>query len=141
MTVKVEVTTEARNQVRSLIQGQKPGTGVRVYLESAEEGGCGCGGGGCGCGGGASGPRFGMAFDQKRPGDQVIPVDGFSLLVDDLSADLLDGGSIDYIESLEATGFKIQAPKLEALRQRDEAGSSSDEDGSGCGAGGCGCGN
>ncbi|MCL4309075.1 MAG: hypothetical protein M1126_06965 [Candidatus Thermoplasmatota archaeon] len=135
MSLQVDVTKEARAQVRELIQSQTPGTGVRVYLEESGGGcGCGSGGGGCGCGSG-SGPRFGMAFDRQRPGDQVVKVDGFSLLVDDLSAELLEGGSIDFMEGLDATGFKIHAPKLSTLRAPapDEG-----ADGCGCGADGCG---
>ncbi len=135
MSLQVEVTKEARAQVRELIQGQTPGTGVRVYLEEGGGGcGCGSGSGGCGCGGG-SGPRFGMAFDRQRPGDQVVPVDGFSLLVDDLSAELLEGGSIDFVQDLDATGFKINAPKLSAARAP-----ASDEGAGGCGCGAEGCG-
>lgn len=145
MSIKVEVTNEAQTQVRELIRSQKPGTGVRVYLEAGGGGGCGCGsgGGGCGCGGGGGGHgggglRFGMAFDRPRPDDQVIAVDGFSLFVDGDSAELLDGANIDFVQSLEATGFKITAPKLtlgDASPHEDEAAG-----GCGCGSGGCGCG-
>ena len=39
MTIKVEVSREAQSQVQQLIKTQKPGTAVRVYLQS--------GGGGC----------------------------------------------------------------------------------------------
>ena len=133
MSLRVDVTKEARAQVRELIQSQTPGTGVRVYLE---ESGGGCGGGGCGCGGG-SGPRFGMAFDLQRPGDQVVKVDGFSLWVDDLSAELLDGGSIDFVQSLDATGFKINAPKLAQIRSPGSE-EGAEVGGWGCGAEGCG---
>ncbi len=143
MSIKVDVTNEAQTQVRELIRSQKPGTGVRVYIEVGGGGGCGCGsgGGGCGCGGGEGGhggnPRFGMAFDRQRPDDQVIAVDGFSLYVDGQSAELLDGANIDFVQSLEATGFKITAPKL----SRGEADPHEEASaGCGCGSGGCGCG-
>lgn len=139
MSIRVEVTNEAQTQVRELIQSQAPGTGVRVYLEAGGGCGCGSGGGGCGCGEGAPGGslRFGMAFDHQRPDDQVVPVDGFSLFVDGESAPLLDGAHIDFVQSLEATGFKITAPKLDS-----GAGPSPGPDSAGCGCGsdGCGCG-
>jgi len=144
MSIKVDVTGEAQTQVRELIRSQKPGTGVRVFLETGG-GGCGCGGGGggCGCGGGGGGHggglRFGMAFDRQRPDDEVVRVDGFSLFVDGESAELLDGAHIDFVQTLEATGFKISAPKLEHAPTE----SSHEEEGAGgcgCGAGGCGCG-
>jgi len=137
--MQLDVTQEAKEQVRELIKGQKPGTAVRVYLQSSGGGGgcgsgCGSGGGGCGCGGGGGGPSFGMAFDRPRTGDKVIPVDGFSIVVDDMSAELLQGATIDYVQDLNTSGFKISAPSLAAPSTGSEAG------GCGCGSGGCGCG-
>jgi Fe-S cluster assembly iron-binding protein IscA len=143
--IKLDVTSEAKEQVRELIKGQKPGTAVRVYLQSGGggggcgSGGCGSGGsGGCGCGsgggGGGGGPAFGMAFDRPRNGDQVITVDGFSIVVDDMSAEFLKGATIDYVQDLNASGFKITAPGIPATPSSGEGG------GCGCGSGGCGCG-
>ncbi|HYA11218.1 MAG TPA: iron-sulfur cluster biosynthesis family protein [Thermoplasmata archaeon] len=139
--IQLDVTQEAKEQVRELIKGQKPGTAVRVYLQSGGggggcgSGGCGSGGGGCGCGGGGGGgPAFGMAFDRPRNGDKVIPVDGFSIVVDDMSAELLKGATIDYVQDLNASGFKITAPSVPAAPTGSEGG------GCGCGSGGCGCG-
>jgi Fe-S cluster assembly iron-binding protein IscA len=140
LEVKVSVTQEAQDQVRQLMKGQKPGTAVRVYLQSGGGGGCGSGcgsgGGGCGCGsGGGGGPAFGMAFDRPRNGDKVIAVDGFSIVVDDLSAELLQGATIDYVQDLNASGFKITSPQAPAPPAGSEGGG-----GCGCGSGGCGCG-
>jgi Fe-S cluster assembly iron-binding protein IscA len=109
MTVKLEVTKEAITQVRQLLQAQKPGTAVRVYLQPGGGGGCGCGDAGCGSGA-APGPSFGLAFDRARPGDEVVPVDGFSVVCDAGSAPALDGAKIDFVQSLEATGFSVQRP-------------------------------
>ena len=138
--VQLDVTEEAKEQVRELIKGQKPGTAVRVYLQAGGSGGgcgggCGSGGGGCGCGGGGGGPAFGMAFDRPRNGDKVIPVDGFSIVVDDMSAELLKGATIDYVQDLNASGFKITAPSAPGPASGHESGG-----GCGCGSGGCGCG-
>lgn len=141
-SVQLSVTQEAQDQVRELIKGQKPGTAVRVYLQSGGggggcgSGGCGSGGGGCGCGsGGGGGPSFGMAFDKPRNGDQVIPVDGFQIVVDDLSAEMLKGATIDYVQDLNASGFKITSPSAPAGGH-----SGSEGGGCGCGSGGCGSG-
>jgi Fe-S cluster assembly iron-binding protein IscA len=141
-SIKLEVTREAQDQVRDLIKTQAPGTAVRVFIQSGGGGGCGCGsgGGGCGCesGGGGGGPSFGMAFDKPRNGDKVVKVDGFSIVVDDLSAEMLNGARIDFVQDLNATGFKISAPNLPTSAEghgNAEAGG-----GCGCGSGGCGCG-
>lgn len=122
MNVKVEVTTEALNQVRELIQHQAPGTAVRVF---AQAGGGGCGDG-CGCGASA-GPSFGLAFDRARPGDEVIPVDGFSLLVDASSAPSIDGARIDFVRELDRSGFRIVPPNAPEAEPHE---------GGGCGCGG-----
>jgi Fe-S cluster assembly iron-binding protein IscA len=139
MNVKLEVTKEAQDQVRELIRAQKPGTAVRVFLQmggGGGGGGCGCGsggGGGC-CGGEASGPSFGMAFDRQRNGDQVIPVDGFSVVADSMTAEQLDGARIDFVQELSESGFRIIAKDAPTERPAQSAG------GGGCGSGGCGCG-
>ena len=136
MSVKLDVTAPATSQVQQLIKAQKPGTGVRVYLQSGGGGGCGGGGGGCasGCGSGeSSAPTFGMAFDRPRNGDQVIPVNGFNVIVDGASAEFIDGATIDYVQTLEESGFKITAPLLVASKPSGGGG------GCGCGSGGGGC--
>lgn len=141
--IKLEVTKAAQDQVSTLIKAQKPGTAVRVFLQSGGGGGCGCGsgGGGCGCGsrGGGGGPAFAMAFDQVRNGDQVISVNGFKIVVDDMSAAMLDGASIDFVQDLNATGFKITAPNL-PVGGHGAPGEGAAGGGCGCGSGGCGCG-
>lgn len=133
MTVKVEVTKAAQDQVRQLIAGQKPGTAVRVFVQAGGGGGgcCGSGGGGCGCGA-ASGPSFGLAFDKPRNGDEVVAADGFSVIVDSLSAPQVDGAKIDFVDGLEASGFMI------VPAHAPEPGPSAG--GGGCGGGACGCG-
>jgi len=142
-SIKLEVTKEAQDQVRDLMRAQKPGTAVRVYLQSGGSGGggcgsggCGSGGGGCGCGsGGGGGVAFGMAFDKPRNGDQVVSVDGFSIVVDDLSAEMLNGAKIDFVQDLNASGFKITAPNTPTSAPTGHEGESG-----GCGSGACGCG-
>jgi iron-sulfur cluster assembly protein len=130
MTVHVEVRPTAVAQVHRLIQGQKPEIGVRVY---ATPGGAGC------CGGGSGAVQFGMAFAKPRPEDEVVKVDGFSLLVDPGSVKLVDGAVIDFVEDLQQSGFRITNP---TLPEPDEVGKASGC--SGCGSnsangGGCGC--
>lgn len=130
--VHVEVRPAAVEQVRTLIRGQKPETGVRIYAQPGGHGGCGCGGG--------SAVQFGLAFAKPRPDDEVVAVDGFSVLVDPSSTKFVDGAVIDYVENLSESGFKVTNP---TLPEPDSAGLSG-----GCGScgssssngGGCGCG-
>ena len=138
MSVEIEVTKEAQSQVRELIKGQKPGTAVRVFLQAGGGGGCGSGGGcggGCSCGSGASsGPSFGMAFDRPRNGDEVVKVDGFSVVVDSMTAEAVNGAKIDFVQELNASGFKVVPP----MRADMSAPHADEGGGCGCGAGGCG---
>jgi Fe-S cluster assembly iron-binding protein IscA len=138
MTVKLEVTQEAVSQVRELIKAQQPGTAVRVFLQSGGGGGCGggsCGsggGGGCGCGSGSASVAFGMAFDKPRNGDEVVPVDGFNVIVDSLTASEIEGAKIDFVQGLDQSGFQISAPTKAHDDAAPKAGG-----GCGCGSGGC----
>jgi Fe-S cluster assembly iron-binding protein IscA len=141
--VKLSVTKEAQDQVRDLMKSQKPGTAVRVYIQSGGggggcgSGGCGSSGGGCGCGGGGGGgTAFGMAFDKPRNGDQVISVDGISIVVDDMSAGLLNGATIDFVQDLNVSGFKITSPNTPTEAEHGHGAESGG--GCGCGSGGCG---
>jgi Fe-S cluster assembly iron-binding protein IscA len=139
MSIAIEVTKEAQSQVRELIKSQKPGMAVRVFVQQGGGGGCGSGGGcggGCSCGseggGGAKSVSFGMAFDKPRSGDEVVQIDGFSVVVDSMTASEVDGAKIDFVQSLDASGFQIVSPKT-ALHQ-DAPGEHAG------GGGGCGCG-
>ena len=42
--------------------------------------------------------------------DQVIKVSGLTMLVDELSFPLLEGITIDYVETMESSGFKFENP-------------------------------
>jgi Fe-S cluster assembly iron-binding protein IscA len=142
MSLKLEVTKEAQMQVRELIKSQSPGTAVRVYLQVGGGGGGGCGGGscgsgggggcGCGSGGGGSTVGFGMSFDHPRNGDEVVQVDGFSVVVDSMTASELDGAKIDFVQGLDASGFQIRANRPLGDEPPREGGG-----GCGCGSGGC----
>lgn len=82
-----------------LAQQNKQGWGIRVQVSS----------------GGCAGYRYGMDFAQE-PGeaDQVISAQGVRVFVDQPSAKLLSGVMIDYVESLQESGFKFENPKAKA---------------------------
>ena len=140
--LQIQVRPAAVEQVRRLMAGQKPEVGVRIYAQP--------GGGGC-CGGGSA-VQFGMAFAKARPDDEVVKVDGFAVLVDPSSTKLVDGAVVDYVETLQESGFKVTNPTLPEPDEAGKAGGcgscgSNAENGGGCGCGsggggggGCGCG-
>ena len=61
--------------------------------------------------GGCSGFRYDMYFDEREmDGDAVVSFDGVEVVVDKKSAPYLDGASIDYEDTLHASGFQINNP-------------------------------
>jgi iron-sulfur cluster assembly accessory protein len=67
-------------------------------------------GGGCACSGGY---RYAMSLE-KEPGtaDVVEDVGGLRVMAGKADAELIRGSKIDFIESLQRTGFKIDNPNV-----------------------------
>ena len=62
-------------------------------------------------GGGCSGFQYGMSLEQSKNEDDVIVECGaVTLLVDPLSAPLLEGVTVDFVDSLSGSGFKFENP-------------------------------
>ncbi len=62
-------------------------------------------------GGGCSGFQYGLSFDdQTNPDDRVFERDGVSVIVDDISLDLLNGAEVDFVEDLMGASFQIRNP-------------------------------
>ncbi|HEY0565912.1 MAG TPA: iron-sulfur cluster assembly accessory protein [Terriglobales bacterium] len=64
-------------------------------------------------GGGCSGFSYSMAFE-NQPGmmDKVIKFDDLKIFVDATSIMYLQGCVVDYVETLEAAGFKFENPNV-----------------------------
>ena len=65
-------------------------------------------------GGGCSGFRYQLAFDEQREQDAVFESHGLKLLVDRDSLPYVSGSTIDYEESLQGAGFKVNNPNVVA---------------------------
>jgi iron-sulfur cluster assembly accessory protein len=66
-------------------------------------------------GGGCSGFQYQMVFEnQPTPMDKVIEIDGLKVFVDQTSYMYLDGTRVDYVESLEGSGFKFENPNVKS---------------------------
>ena len=67
-------------------------------------------GGGCACSGGY---RYALSLE-KEPGesDVVEEVSGLRIIAAKADAEMLRGSKIDFIESLQKTGFKIENPNV-----------------------------
>jgi iron-sulfur cluster assembly protein len=65
-------------------------------------------------GGGCSGFQYQLAFDEQRENDVVFESHGLKLLVDRESLQFVSGSEIDYEESLQGAGFKVNNPNVVA---------------------------
>jgi iron-sulfur cluster assembly protein len=62
-------------------------------------------------GGGCSGFQYGLGFDtQPAEGDHELTLEGVAVVVDPFSAPYLQGATIDYLNGLQESGFKIENP-------------------------------
>src|SRR5882762_8100203 len=66
-------------------------------------------------GGGCSGFEYALGFDRAaQSGDHVIEFHGVKVVVDPFSAPYLQGSTIDFLEGLQESGFKIDNPNVTA---------------------------
>src|SRR6476469_4989004 len=86
----IEITDSAVRQLRALV-GAAAGKGLRIGIAK----------------GGCSGLQYEMALGEARPGDSVIERDGVKFFVDEDSARLLRGSTLDYHDALAGAGFQI----------------------------------
>ena len=66
-------------------------------------------------GGGCSGLQYQLAFDdQLRENDSEVEASGVRVVVDEKSALYLVGTTLDYVDTLMESGFKIQNPNAKS---------------------------
>jgi iron-sulfur cluster insertion protein len=62
-------------------------------------------------GGGCSGFQYGFTFDEATNEDDVVfERNGVTVVVDEVSLDLLSGAEIDFVEDLMGASFQIKNP-------------------------------
>lgn len=96
-TQSVTMTASAARRVVALIaQEGGPGLMLRVSVS----------------GGGCSGFQYGFSLDDAvNADDRTFERDGVTLVVDEVSLDLLAGSEIDYVEELIGASFQIKNPQ------------------------------
>ena len=63
-------------------------------------------------GGGCSGFQYALAFDNIREEDEIFEDHGLKILVDRQSLPYVRGAIVDYVESLQGAGFKVENPNV-----------------------------
>jgi iron-sulfur cluster assembly protein len=80
-------------------------------------------------GGGCSGYQYGLALDSKiRAEDMVIETDGIKLIIDEVSIKYLQGATVDYVEGMTTSGFRIINPNAASTCSCGQSFSSSEDD-------------
>jgi iron-sulfur cluster assembly accessory protein len=94
------LTPQAIAKVREIMATQNPlPAGLRIGV----------------MGGGCSGFQYSMAFEnQSGMMDKVFSFDDIKVFVDATSLMYLDGCKVDYVETLEAAGFKFDNPNVKS---------------------------
>jgi iron-sulfur cluster assembly accessory protein len=96
----VQLTETAVSKVQEILSAQEPKpAGLRIAV----------------VGGGCSGFSYSMAFE-NAPGmlDKTYSFEGLKVFVDQASLLYLDGAEVDYVESIEGSGFKFNNPNVKS---------------------------
>jgi iron-sulfur cluster assembly protein len=91
-------------------------------------------------GGGCSGFEYALGFDRgAQEGDHAFECEGVTVVVDPFSAPYLLGAQVDYLETIQESGFKIENPNATAScgcgHSFQVAEGEAPEDAAGCGSG------
>jgi iron-sulfur cluster assembly protein len=106
--IAVVVTADAGTEVKRFMDAEGVSPDVGGLRVSVQPGGC-------------SGFKYGLLIeDQPAEDDLIISQGGFRLFVDPFSAQYLNNVTIDYVSSMQGSGFTFKNPNA---------------------TGGCGCGN
>jgi iron-sulfur cluster assembly protein len=66
-------------------------------------------------GGGCSGFEYALGFDRgAQEGDNEVAMHGVTVVVDSFSAPYLQGATVDFVNGLKESGFKIENPNVSA---------------------------
>ena len=62
-------------------------------------------------GGGCSGFQYNFSFDKSRKADDLaFERDGVTLIIDEVSLDLVKGAEIDFVEDMMGASFQVKNP-------------------------------
>jgi iron-sulfur cluster assembly protein len=123
----VELTSRAAEKIREL-QATEPAGEADVLRVAIQGGGC-------------SGFQYGLGFDRGAlEGDHELEQHGVRIVVDPFSAPYLTGATIDWLDGLQESGFKIDNPQAVSScgcghSFQVEEGASSEQSAGACGSG------
>ena len=92
----INLTPAASKAISRFIKGaENPVAGLRIFVS----------------GGGCAGLQYGLRLEQdKAEDDSEFDLGGATLLVDPMSRPMLEGLTVDFVDSLTQTAFKFNNP-------------------------------
>ena len=99
-TKQINITSHAAIAVKDLLNKRElDGHALRVYIS----------------GGGCAGYQYGMALEANiRDTDHIFDQHEVRVVVDEVSIEYLSGSTIDYVDEVMGSGFKIENPNAAA---------------------------
>jgi len=124
-TDQLSVTPAAADAVQELFAKRElEGFALRVFVS----------------GGGCSGFQYGMALEENiRETDIVSEQHGVKIVVDEISINYLNGATVDYVDEVMGSGFKIENPNALSTCGCGSSFKTSEDSGASNAAGGCSC--
>jgi iron-sulfur cluster assembly accessory protein len=121
------VTERAAEKIKQLLAEEDDVNVLRVAIQ----------------GGGCSGFQYGLGFDRgSQEGDLELSMHGVDVVVDPFSAPYLRGAEIDYLDSIQSSGFAINNPNAvsscgcgHSFQVEEGADAPDDASAGGCGSG------
>jgi len=97
----ITLTERAAEKIRGLM-AEEPAGDAEVLRVAIQGGGC-------------SGFEYALGFDRgAQEGDHELEFHGVKVVVDPFSAPYLRGSTVDFLETLQESGFKIDNPNATA---------------------------
>jgi len=124
-TSQINLTSAAAQAVRELFEKRNlEGYALRVFVS----------------GGGCSGFQYGMALEGNiRENDLVSEQHGVTVVIDEISVNYLSGATVDYIDEVMGSGFKIENPNAVSTCGCGSSFRTKNDEGYSDSSGGCGC--
>jgi iron-sulfur cluster assembly protein len=99
-TTMITLTEKAQKAISRFIKGaETPVEGLRISVT----------------GGGCSGMQYGLELEETAKGDDtVVELGSLKIFIDPYSAPLLKGVTVDFLDSMEGSGFKFENPNASA---------------------------
>lgn len=119
-TESITLTPAAVEAVRGLLEKRNlTGYALRVFVQ----------------GGGCSGFQYGMALESKvREQDLQVDFEDVKVVIDEVSIEYLRGATVDYIDDVMGSGFKIENPNAVSSCGCGSSFRTKDSSGDGCGS-------